>query len=77
MSRLAFGVRRLAFRHQHPHFYSNEDFLRDESGALLAVENPEQACPPSSAPREGRMMAGGPTEQSAKRRTPNPERQTQ
>ena len=61
MSRLAFGVRRLAFRHQHPHFYSNEDFLRDESGALLAVENPEQTCPPSSAQREkGRMMAGGP-----------------
>jgi hypothetical protein len=75
MSRLAFGVRRLAFRHQRPHFYSNEDFLRDESGALLAVENPEQACPPSSAP-ERRAHDGG-WSYRTERQTPNPERQTQ
>ena len=43
MSRLAFGVRRLAFRHQHRHFYSNENSRRDESSAILAVANPEQA----------------------------------
>jgi len=50
MWRLAFRARRLALPHQHPHFYSNEDPLRDEPGALLAVEIPEKACPPSSAP---------------------------
>ena len=71
MSRLAFGVRRLAFRHQHRHFYSNEDSLRDESSAILAIANPEQASHRDPPQTEGRMMADGPTEQSAKRRTPN------
>lgn len=51
MSRLAFGVRRLAFRHQHRHFYSNEDSLRDESSAILAIANPEQA-PTAIRPRQ-------------------------
>jgi hypothetical protein len=42
MSRLAFDVWRLAFRHQR-HFYSNEDSRRDETGGILAVANPERA----------------------------------
>jgi hypothetical protein len=72
MSRLAVGVRRLAFRHQHRHFYSNENSRRDESSAILAVANPEQAS--TEIRLRGRMMAGGPTEESAKRRTPNAKR---
>lgn len=71
MSRLAFGVRRLAFRHQHRHFYSNEDSLRDESSAMLAIANPEQMRPPRSAQTEWRMM-GWPYR--TERQTPNPER---
>lgn len=70
MSRLAVGVRRLAFRHQHRHFYSNENSRRDESSAILAVANPEQAST-EIRPR-GRMMAGSPAERE--RQTPNPER---
>ena len=70
MSRLAFGVRRLAFRHQHRHFYSNENSRRDESSAILAVANPEQASHRDPSQTEGRMLAGGPTEQRAKRQTP-------
>ena len=75
MSRLAFGVRRLAFRHQHRHFYSNEDSLRDESSALLAITNPEQACPPRSAP-DRRALDGG-WSCKPERQTLNSERQTQ
>jgi len=74
MWRLAFRARRLALPHQHPHFYSNEDPLRDESSAILAVAHSEQACPPRSRQPEGRMMAGNPTGQSAKRRIPNAKR---
>ena len=72
MSRLAFGVRRLAFRHQHRHFYSNEDSLRDESSAILAVANPEQAWPPRSAPDRRAHDGGWPYR--TERQTPNAKR---
>ena len=42
MSRLAFRARRLALPHKRRHFYSNEDSLRDEPGAILAAAHSEQ-----------------------------------
>jgi hypothetical protein len=69
MSRLAFGVRRLAFRH-HRHFYSNEDSRRDETSAILAVANPEQASHRDPRPIEPAHDTS--TEQSAKRRPSRP-----
>ena len=45
MSRLAFRARRLALPHKRRHFYSNEDSLRDEPGAILAAAHSEQGRP--------------------------------
>ncbi len=75
MSRLAFLGSALALRHQHRHFYSNEDSLRDESSAILAITNPEQACPPRSAP-DRRALDGG-WSYKTERQTLNANRQTQ
>jgi hypothetical protein len=57
MSGVAFDVQRLAvgrwaFRHQHQHYYSNEDSLRNESSAILAISNPERDRAHRDPPRQ-------------------------